>query len=117
MHDDKWRAESLGEIDGLKSLFNRTFAFFSIRGRELVAIRRSVHHFHRQWTKVMQTAEFHFAGLIHFLNSRHERNANAMSKLHPIESEIDDLAQHFGAIGVPARVPTGRERDHVRSLP
>jgi hypothetical protein len=50
----------------------------------------------------MQAAELHFAGFIHFLNARHQRNANAMAKLDPIEAKIDNLAQHFAAVGVPA---------------
>jgi hypothetical protein len=39
---------------------------------------------------------------MHFLNARHERNANAMAKLHPIEAKIDNLPQHFCAVSVPA---------------
>ncbi len=102
MHDDERRAESFGEIDRLESLFHRAFAFFSVSGRKLVAIGRSAHHFHWQRTKVMQTRELHFAGLIHFLNSRHQRNANAMAELDPVEPKIDNLAQHFTAVGMPA---------------
>ncbi len=47
MHDDKGRAESLGEIDGLKGLFHRALAFVSVGGRKLVAIGRSAQHFYR----------------------------------------------------------------------
>jgi hypothetical protein len=36
------------------------------------------------------------------LNSWHERNANAVAKLDPIEAEFDNFAQHFRAVGVPA---------------
>src|SRR5437588_7987233 len=102
MHDDEWRAESLREIDCLKRLFDRALAFFSIRRGELVAIGRRVHHFHRQRTEIVQTGKFHFASLKHFLNSRHERNANSVTELDALESKIDNLAQHFAAVGVTA---------------
>ena len=50
----------------------------------------------------MQAAESHFAVFIHFLNSGHERDANAVAELDAIEAKIDNFAQHFGAVGVPA---------------
>ena len=50
----------------------------------------------------MQTAELHFTVFIHFLNSGHERHANAVTELDAIEAKIDNFAQHFGAVGVPA---------------
>src|SRR5262245_604399 len=45
MQDDKWRAESLGEINCLKGLFNGTLAFLGRNSRKLITIRRSHHHF------------------------------------------------------------------------
>ena len=49
----------------------------------------------------MQTGEADFPRVEHFLDSRHERNTNAVTELHPIEAKIDNLAQHFAAVGVP----------------
>src|SRR5258708_21032170 len=102
MHDDERRAESLGEVDCLKSLFDRAFAFLAVRRREPVAIGRSVQHLDRQWTEIVQAGKFHFARLEHFLNSWHERDANAVAELNAIEAKIDNLAQHFCAVGMPA---------------
>ena len=50
----------------------------------------------------MQAAETNLAGIEHFLNSRHEGNANAMTELDQIESERLDLAQHLVAASVTA---------------
>jgi len=50
----------------------------------------------------VEAAESHFAVFIHFLNSGHERDANAVAELDATEAKIDNLAQHLDAIGVPA---------------
>src|SRR5437879_455432 len=60
----------------------------------------------------MQTAEPHFSRIKYFLDSRHQRYANTMAELDAIESKIDNLTQHFCAVGVAAGIPTSRERDH-----
>src|SRR2546423_248961 len=112
MEDDKWRAEPLCEIDGLKRLANRAVAFLCISRRNFVAIRRSLHDLDRQRTEVVQAGELDFARLVHFLDARHERNPDAMPELDAIESKFLYLAQHFRAICVPAGVPAGGERDH-----
>ena len=113
MHDNKWRAEPLGEIDCLKCLFHRALSFLRMRRRELVAIWRRAHHFHRQRTKVVQAAEADFARIEHFLDSGHERDADAVAQLDQVEPELAlDLAQHFVARGVPSGIPAGRQRNH-----
>ena len=50
----------------------------------------------------MQAGETDLAGIEHFLNSGHERNANAMTELDQIESKRLDLAQHLLTGGMTA---------------
>src|SRR3954466_13890732 len=98
MEDDEGRAEPLGEIDGLKGLANGPVAFLRIGGRDFVTIRRSVRDLDGQWTEVVEAGELDFTGLIHFLNTGHERNADAVAELDPIKPEVLDFAQHFCAV-------------------
>ena len=73
-----------------------------------VAIGRGAHHLDRQRTEIMQTAELDFTRFKHLLNTRHERNADAVSELDAIEAELVlDLAQHLVARGVAAGIPAG----------
>jgi hypothetical protein len=37
-----------------------------------------------------------------------------LTEFNPIESKIDNLAQHLRAIGVSAGVPASGKRDHVK---
>ena len=112
MQDDERRAEPLREIDRLEGLLDGALAFLRIGRGELVAIGRRLHDLDGERTEVVQAGELHFAGLEHFLNPRHERNADAVAQFDAIEAEILDLAQHFVAGGVPAGVPAGGEGDH-----
>src|SRR4051812_13298676 len=73
-------------------------------------------HLDRQGTEVVQARKFHFARIKHFLDSRHERNPNAVTELDAIEAKVDNLAQHFRAIGVAAGIPASRERDHNQTV-
>jgi len=57
-----------------------------------------VQHFDRQRTKIVQAREFHFSAFEHFLNSGHQGDPNAVTELNPIESKIDNLLQHVGAV-------------------
>src|SRR5437868_6272628 len=53
-----------------------------------------------------------FAVVEHFLNSRNERNANAMTELDEIESERLDLAQHLVAGSMSTGIPAGGKCNH-----
>jgi hypothetical protein len=75
----------------------------------LIAIGRGAEHFHGQGTKVVQTCELDFAGVIHFLNPGHQRNANAMAELDAFEAKVENLSQHFVTGGVTMRIPASRE--------
>ena len=97
MEHDKGRAEALREIDRLKRLADRALAFLRVSRRNFIAIGRGLHDLDRQRTKIVQARELHFARLVHFLNSRHKRNADAMAELDAIEPEVLDLAQHLVA--------------------
>jgi hypothetical protein len=46
----------------------------------------------------MQTAEADLSLIKHLLDSRHQRNPNAVTELDPIESKLDNFAQHFRAV-------------------
>src|SRR4029077_6965615 len=117
MHDNKWRAEPLGEINCLKRLLYRALPFFRMRCGELVTIRRRAHYFHRQRAKVVQAAEADFARIEHFLNSGHERDADAVAQLDRVEPELAlDLAQHFIAPSGAPGIPAGRNRNHYFRL-
>ena len=102
MQHDERRAETLREIDGLECLFNRAFALLRVCGGEFIAIGRGLHDFDRERTEVVQAAEFDFAGVEHFLNPRHERDADAVAQLDAVEAEVLYFAQHFIARGVAA---------------
>ena len=102
MQNDERRVEALREIDGLECLFNRAFALLRVRGGEFVAIGRGLHDFDREWTEVVQAAEFDFAGVEHFLDTRHERDANAVAQLDAIEAEVLYFTEHLIARGVAA---------------
>ena len=113
MHDNIWRAKPLGEVDSLKCLFHSPFPLLLMRRRKLVAIRRGAHYFHRQRAKVVQAAEADLARIEHFLDSGHERDADAMPQLDRVKSELAlDLAQHFVARSVASGIPAGRKRNH-----
>src|SRR6187431_2022741 len=72
-----------------------------------------MHHLHREWTKVMQAAEGHFARVIHFLNAGHERNPDPVTELDMAKTELAlDLAQHLITGLVPAGIPAGRKGNH-----
>jgi hypothetical protein len=53
----------------------------------------------------VQTCELDFAGVIHFLNPGHQRNANAMAELDAFEAKVENLSQHFVTGGVTMRIP------------
>src|SRR5712692_8821474 len=112
MHDDERGAETLGEIDCLKSLFDRAFAFFGIGRRKLVTVRRRAQDFHRKRTKIVQAAEFDSPCVVHFLNSGHKRYANAVAELHMIEAKIDNLAEHFITGRMTVRIPASGKGNH-----
>ena len=112
MQDDERRPETLREIDRLEGLLDRALPLLRIGGGKFVAIGRRSRDLDRERTEVVQTGELDFAGLEHFLDSWHERNADAVAQFDAIEAEILDLAQHFVAGGVAAGVPAGGERDH-----
>ena len=61
----------------------------------------------------MQAGEAHLAGVKHLLNSRHERQSDAVAKLDMIESKFFDFAEHRVTGGVPSRIPAGGERKHA----
>src|SRR5437773_5190718 len=46
MHNDKWRANSICEINGLTRLLDRTLALLGMRNRKFIAVWRSAHDFH-----------------------------------------------------------------------
>ena len=61
----------------------------------------------------MQTAKANFAGIEHFLDSRHERDTDTVAQLNQLESELAlDFAQHFVASTVASGVPTGGKGNH-----
>src|SRR5438309_11282023 len=114
MHDDERRAEALGKINCLKSLFDRAFAFFGIRRRKLVTVRRRAQNLYRQRTEIVQTAEFDSPSVVHFLNSGHERDANAVAELNVIEAKIDNFTEHFITGRVTMRIPASGKGNHDR---
>src|SRR2546425_9668754 len=100
MENNKGGAEALCEIDCLESLFDRAIPFFLIRRGKLITVGRRPHDFHRERTKVVQTAKAHLAGIKKFLDAGHERNANAMSEFDHVKTETLDFKQHLFAIGM-----------------
>src|SRR5207237_1275987 len=65
-------------------------------------------------TEIVQAAEFDSPCVVHFLNSRHERDANAMAEFHMIEAKIDNLAEHFIAGRMTVRIPASGKGNHDR---
>ena len=63
----------------------------------------------------MQTAEANFSYLEHFLNPRYQRQANAMTELDEIKTELGfNFPQHCFSVGVSSGVPAGGKRDHTK---
>jgi hypothetical protein len=113
MRDDKRRAQPLGEIDGLKRLFDGSLTLLRRNSRKLVTIWRSHHHFDGQRTKIMQTAEADLTGIEHFLNPGHEREPDTVPQLDQIKPEFCfDLTQHFIPGGMPSGVPARGKGNH-----
>ena len=92
MQHDEWRIKSGGEINGLKCLSDRALALLGVGRRKLVTIRRCAQNFDGEGTEIMQAGEAHLAGVKHLLNSRHERQSDAVAKLDMIESKFFDFA-------------------------
>ena len=62
----------------------------------------------------METTEADFAGIEHFLNPRHERNADAVAQLNQVKAKFAcNFAQHDVSGCVASGVPTGGKRNHL----
>jgi len=93
-------------------VLDRILAFTRIFGAELENIRRGAIHSHRQGTKVMHAGNLHLARIDRFQNAGQERQSDAMAQLGIFEAEFADFPEHGAPVGVPVRIPAGRERIH-----
>src|SRR5882724_543083 len=63
----------------------------------------------------MQTREAHFPCVEHLLDSRDQRQADAMTQLNQVKAEVPfDFAQHFVSGSMTSGVPAGGKRDHAK---
>ena len=80
-----------------------------VAGRRHVDVRRRRGEAGGQRAEVVRGGDADHAVLERAQDARHERNADAVAELDPLEPERRHLLQHRIPIGMPLRQPAGRK--------
>jgi hypothetical protein len=99
-------------VDGFQAVFQSAGTLVGTWIRELVAIGGGAGEAHGQRAEIVQgldTDDFFFLG---FENSGPETEADTVTEFGGFETYLCQFGQHFVAVIVPGRVPTGGHGQH-----
>jgi hypothetical protein len=97
------RADLAGEVEGALGMPQPQGSLARIGAGGHVEVRGRLAVASRQRAEVVQGGDPHHPVLERLDNARHERDADTVAQLHPLEPEVRHLAQHRVAVGMTLR--------------
>jgi hypothetical protein len=96
-------------VDGIQGAAECTVSFIRVRGGTLVTVGCGIRNLDRKRTEVVEAGHGHRVISEEPLNTFPQREPNSVAEFDVVETKPKNFAQHFVALRVAARIPTGGE--------
>jgi hypothetical protein len=109
VHNHTFGAKPIRVVYGIQGVAERTGSFIRVSGSTLITIRCRIRNLDRKRTEVVEARHGHRVISKEPLNTFPQREPNPVAEFDMVETEAKNFAQHFVALRVAARIPTGGE--------